>query len=117
MKPQSVKREGSPMKRKAYSEIAGSTAFKELVRRKRAFLVPTIVLVFLFFIPLPILSIFTDVLDGKVIGAISWAYLYAFAQFFLAWVVTFVYWRKANRWDELAREAREEAPAGGEKPT
>ena len=97
------------MEQEEYSEIAGSTAFKELVRRKRAFLVPTVVFVFLFFIPLPILSIFTDVLDGKVVGSISWAYLYAFAQFFLAWVVTFVYWRKAGRWDELAGEAREEA--------
>jgi uncharacterized membrane protein (DUF485 family) len=86
-----------------------TTAFKELVRQKRAFLIPTVVFVLLFFILLPILSIFTDVLDGKVVGAISWAYLYAFAQFFLAWVVTFVYWRKADRWDELARRAREEA--------
>jgi uncharacterized membrane protein (DUF485 family) len=100
-----------------YSVIAETGAFKELIRRKRAFLIPTVVFVLLFFIMLPVLSIFTDVLDRKVVGAISWAYLYAFAQFFLAWVVTFVYWRKANRWDELAREAREEAPAGGEKPT
>jgi uncharacterized membrane protein (DUF485 family) len=93
-----------------YSEIAEKEAFKELVRQKRAFLVPTVVFVLLFFIMLPILSIFTGVLNGKAIGAISWAYLYAFAQFLLAWVVTFVYWRRANRWDELAREARKEAP-------
>jgi uncharacterized membrane protein (DUF485 family) len=97
-----------------YSEVEQTEAFRELVRRKRAFLVPTVVFVLLFFITLPILSIFTDALDGKVIGAISWAYLYAFAQFFLAWIVTFVYWRKANRWDELARKAREEASERGE---
>jgi uncharacterized membrane protein (DUF485 family) len=54
-----------------YSGIAETEAFKELVRRKRAFLIPTVVFVLLFFIMLPILSIFTDVLDGKVIGAIS----------------------------------------------
>ncbi len=95
-----------------YSEIAEATAFKELVSRKRAFLVPTVIFVLLFFIMLPILSIFIDVLDGKVIGAISWAYLYAFAQFFLAWVVTFLYWREANRWNELARKAREETSGG-----
>ncbi len=102
------------MQQSEYSGIAETEAFKELVRRKRAFLVPTVVFVLLFFIMLPILSIFTDVLDGKVIGAISWAYLYAFAQFFLAWVVTFIYWRKANRWDELARKAREEVSGGEE---
>ena len=97
------------MRRSEYSGMVETTAFKELVRQKRAFLIPTVVFVVLFFIMLPILSIFTDVLDGKVVGAISWAYLYAFAQFFLAWVVTFIYWRKADRWDELARRAREEA--------
>ena len=97
------------MRRSEYSGMMETTAFKELVRQKRVFLIPTVVFVLLFFIMLPILSIFTDVLDGKVVGAISWAYLYAFAQFFLAWVVTFIYWRKADRWDELARRAREEA--------
>ena len=102
------------MRENGYSEVEQTEAFRELVRRKRAFLVPTVVFVLLFFITLPILSIFTDALDGKVIGAISWAYLYAFAQFFLAWIVTFVYWRKANRWDELARKAREEASERGE---
>ena len=102
------------MQQSEYSGIAETEAFKELVRRKRAFLVPTVVFVLLFFIMLPILSIFTDVLDGKVIGAISWAYLYAFAQFFLAWIVTFLYWRKANRFDELSRKAREEASGGEE---
>jgi uncharacterized membrane protein (DUF485 family) len=98
------------VRRSEYSGIVETAAFKELVRRKRAFLVPTVAFVLLFFIMLPILSIFTDALDGKVVGAISWAYLYAFAQFFLAWIVTFIYWRKAGRWDELASKAREEAP-------
>jgi uncharacterized membrane protein (DUF485 family) len=102
------------MQESEYSRRAETEAFKELIRRKRAFLIPAVVFVLLFFIMLPVLSIFTDVLDGKVIGAISWAYLYAFAQFFLAWVVTFVYWRRANRWDELAREARKKAPEGEE---
>lgn len=104
------------MQQSEYSGIAETEAFKELVRRKRAFLVPTVVFVLLFFIMLPILSIFTDVLDGKVIGAISWAYLYAFAQFFLAWIVTFLYWREASRFDELAKKAREEASERGENP-
>jgi uncharacterized membrane protein (DUF485 family) len=99
--------------RNEYSGIVETAAFRELVRQKRAFLVPTVVFVLLFFIMLPFLSIFTDALDGKIVGAISWAYLYAFAQFFLAWIVTFIYWRKAIRWDELARRAREEASEEG----
>jgi uncharacterized membrane protein (DUF485 family) len=99
------------------AKLEETASFKELVRQKRAFLVPTVVFSLLFFIALPVLSIFTNVLDGKVMGAITWAYLYAFAQFFLAWIVTFVYWRKAGRWDELARKARKEAPEKEEAST
>ena len=69
------------MREDGYSELGQAASFRDLMRRKRAFLVPTVVFVLLFFIMLPILSIFTDALDGKVIGAISWAYLYAFANF------------------------------------
>ena len=102
------------MEERERRELEETASFRELMRRKRAFLVPTVVFVILFFIMLPVLSIFTTALNGKVVGAISWAYLYAFAQFFLAWIVTFIYWRKANRWDELARRAREEASGEGE---
>ena len=87
------------------------------MRQKRAFLLPIVVFVLLFFIALPVLSIFTNILDSKVIRAITWAYLYAFAQFFLAWIVTFVYWRKAGRWDKLASKAREEATEKEEAST
>ena len=97
------------MQESNWDRLGETRSFRELMSRKRAFLVPTVVFVLLFFIMLPVLSIFTTVLNGKVIGAISWAYLYAFAQFFLAWIITFLYWRKANRFDELARRAREEA--------
>jgi len=97
------------MQESNWGKLGETRSFRELMSRKRAFLVPTVVFVLLFFIMLPVLSIFTTVLNGKVIGAISWAYLYAFAQFFLAWIITFLYWRKANRFDELARRAREEA--------
>ena len=105
------------MQEREHAKLEETASFKELVRQKHAFLVPTVVFVFLFFIALPVLSIFTNVLDGKVIGAITWAYLYAFAQFFLAWIVTFVYWRKAGRWDELASRAREEATEKEEAST
>jgi uncharacterized membrane protein (DUF485 family) len=97
------------MQESNWDRLGETRSFRELMSRKRAFLVPTVVFVLLFFIMLPVLSIFTTVLNGKVIGAITWAYLYAFAQFFLAWIITFLYWRKANRFDELARRAREEA--------
>ena len=41
-----------------YSEVVEAMAFKELVSRKRAFLVPTVIFVLLFFIMLSILSSF-----------------------------------------------------------
>jgi uncharacterized membrane protein (DUF485 family) len=98
-------------------KVEETESFRELVRQKRAFLVPTVIFTILFFIMLPTLTIFTTVLNGKVVGTITWAYLYAFAQFFLAWIVTFIYWRKADRFDELARKAKEEASEKEVSPT
>jgi uncharacterized membrane protein (DUF485 family) len=97
------------MEESSQSRVGETASFKELVSRKRTFVVSSIAFVFLFFFPLPILTAFTTVLNGKVIGEISWAYLYGFAQFLVAWVVAFLYWRKAKRFDELARKAIEES--------
>ncbi|TPQ17972.1 hypothetical protein [Streptomyces sporangiiformans] len=38
----------------------------------------------LFFLPLPILGLFTSTLDGVVGGGLTWAWIYAFAQFAVA---------------------------------
>lgn len=87
-------------------------AFKELIRSKRAFIIPATIFFMIFYFGLPFLTAFTSVLDVKVIGAINLAYIYAFAQFAMTWILMHIYVSRANRWDDLVDRARREAAEG-----
>ena len=92
--------------------IERTSAFKELVRKKKSFIIPATIFFFVFYFGLPVLAGFTTVLDGYAIGAITWAYVYAFAQFAMTWILMHMYISRANRWDELVEQARREAAEG-----
>jgi uncharacterized membrane protein (DUF485 family) len=49
------------------------------------------------------------VLDVNVIGAINLAWIYAFAQFAMTWILMHLYVSRANGWDDLVDRARHEA--------
>lgn len=49
----------------------------------------------LFYFALPILTSYTDVLNHPAIGPITWAWVFAFAQFVMTWVLCILYSRKA----------------------
>jgi uncharacterized membrane protein (DUF485 family) len=85
--------------------VERTSAFKELVQKKKAFIIPATIFFFVFYFGLP-------VLDGYAIGAVTWAYVYAFAQFAMTWIIMHLYVSRANRWDELVERARREAAEG-----
>lgn len=92
--------------------VEQTSAFKELAKKKKAFIVPATIFFFIFYFGLPVLAGFTTVLDGYAIGAITWAYVYAFAQFAMTWILMHMYVSRANRWDDLVDRARQEATGG-----
>jgi uncharacterized membrane protein (DUF485 family) len=92
--------------------IERTSAFKELVRKRKSFIIPATIFFFVFYFGLPVLAGFTTVLDGYAIGAITWAYVYAFAQFAMTWILMHMYVSRANKWDELVERARREAAEG-----
>jgi uncharacterized membrane protein (DUF485 family) len=89
--------------------IERTPAFKELLRKKKGFIIPATIFFFVFYFGLPVLAGFTTVLNGYAIGAITWAYVYAFAQFAMTWILMHIYVSRANRWDDLVDRARQEA--------
>jgi uncharacterized membrane protein (DUF485 family) len=89
--------------------VERTSAFKELVQRKRAFIIPATIFFLLFYFGLPFLAAFTTVLNVKVIGPLTLAYIYAFAQFAMTWILMHLYVRQANKWDDLVDRARVEA--------
>ncbi|HDR4570995.1 DUF485 domain-containing protein [Bacillus cytotoxicus] len=93
-----------------YEEIANSEKFKALLRERKRFTVSVTIFFVCFALLLPILTLDTEVLTKPAIGSISWAWVYAFAQFGMTIVICHLYVKKAAYFDALAEQVlREEA--------
>ncbi|WP_241154345.1 DUF485 domain-containing protein [Staphylospora marina] len=82
-----------------YEKIANSTEFRELIRRKKRFIITSTVFFVLYYFALPVFTGYFDFLNTKVIGAMNGAYLFALSQFFMAWILAIVYVRHAGKLD------------------
>lgn len=92
-----------------WNRVERTSAFRELMQKKKAFLIPAVIFFLVFYMAMPVLGGFTTVLDGQAIGALNWAYVYGFAQFLMTWILMHMYVSRAKKWDKLVEEAREEA--------
>lgn len=84
-----------------YSKIAQSDSFQHLIRTKRKFIFMMAAFFLTFYFTLPILTSYSTILNQTAIGAITWAWLFAFAQFVMTWTLTGLYARKARKFDGL----------------
>lgn len=89
-------------------QVARTSAFEELVRKKKAFLVPAVIFYLVLYMSMPILGGFTTVLNVQAVGEVTWAFIYALAQFPMVLIVCHLYRNQANKWDRLVDEARQE---------
>ncbi|RHW41515.1 DUF485 domain-containing protein [Neobacillus notoginsengisoli] len=84
-----------------YSKIVQSPSFQQLLREKRKFLLPSTLFFMAFYFTLPILTAYSTVLNNPAFGPISWAWVFAFAQFIMTWALCIIYTKKAARFDRL----------------
>ncbi|MCC8354411.1 DUF485 domain-containing protein [Bacillus sp. AF23] len=91
-----------------YQKIAGSPSFQAFLKQKRAFIVPTAIFFFVFYFSLPVLTSYFTFLNTLAVGAVSWAWLFAIAQFAMTWTLCTVYSRKAARYDQFVNALKEE---------
>ncbi|MDU2243738.1 MAG: DUF485 domain-containing protein [Paenibacillus sp.] len=99
------------VKGKSYTEVWHSAKFKTLISRKKRFIIPLTVFFLLFYFALPVMTSYSEVLNRPAIGPISWAWMFAFAQFVMTWVLCILYSRVARRFDRLVDEIRREMGA------
>ena len=85
-----------------YTAIVKLDSFKRLKGAKKRFIVPCTIFFFLFYLGLPILAGFTKILTRPAIGSITWAWVYAFAQFIMTWTLCMVYSSKAKGFDAMS---------------
>jgi uncharacterized membrane protein (DUF485 family) len=103
--------EGKAMEEKSYTEVWHSEKFKTLLSRKKRFIIPMTVFFLLFYFALPILTSYTDVLNHPAIGPITWAWVFAFAQFVMTWVLCILYSRKAAQFDRMVDDIKKDMGA------
>ncbi|WGD65219.1 DUF485 domain-containing protein [Bacillus subtilis] len=85
-----------------YKQIAATPSFQAFLKQKRAFIVPSAIFFFVFYFSLPVLtSYFT-------FGAVSWAWLFAIAQFAMTWILSTVYSRRAAHFDQYVSALKED---------
>ena len=89
-----------------WEAIAASDRFKRLLRAKRRFIVPAMIIFVIYYFSLPVLVGYArPFMERRIFGDVNLAYLFALSQFFMAWLIAALYVRAANRFDRQAREA------------
>jgi uncharacterized membrane protein (DUF485 family) len=96
-----------------YSQIAQSSSFQYLMRAKKNFILPLTLFFLVFYFALPILTSYSNVLNSPAIGPISWAWVFAFAQFIMTWALCMLYSKRAAKFDEIVEKIKQEAKEGG----
>lgn len=92
-----------------YSKIVQTPSFKRLLSQKRNFILPWSLFFLVFYFTLPIITAYSDVLNKMAFGDISWAWVFASAQFVMTWVLCSVYSSKARKFDLAVEEIIEES--------
>jgi uncharacterized membrane protein (DUF485 family) len=76
--------------------------FRELVRAKRAFVVPATLFFLVYYFALPVLvGYWPGLMSRTVVGHVNLAYLFALSQFAMAWLLMAAYVRRARRYDRM----------------
>jgi|KBSSwiStaDraftv2_1062776.scaffolds.fasta_scaffold1636902_2 uncharacterized membrane protein (DUF485 family) len=87
-----------------WERLAASAEFKSLLQAKARFVIPATVFFIAYYFALPLLVGYAPALMAKkVFGVVNVAYLFALSQFFMAWILAWLYVRAAGRFDKLAQ--------------
>src|SRR3954447_2155685 len=96
--PAPKKEKGIPYKRLIQTE-----EFRDLLQKKKSFIIPTTIFFLIFYFTLPLLAAYTKVLHTEILGPITGAWIFAGLQFLLVWICGFIYVKKSENYDNLAK--------------
>ena len=88
-----------------WEKLAASERFRSLLKAKKRFIVPAMIFFVVYYFALPALIGYArPFMEKQVLGPINLAYLFALSQFFMAWIIAWLYVRAAARFDSMARD-------------
>jgi uncharacterized membrane protein (DUF485 family) len=86
-----------------WDAIAADSDFKKLLASKARFIIPATVFFVIYYFTLPVLvGWFPRLMETEVWGSVNLAYAFALSQFFMAWILAFLYVGAAAGWDKQA---------------
>jgi uncharacterized membrane protein (DUF485 family) len=88
-----------------------TSEFRQLKAARWRFVVPATIFFIAYYFALPILNgVAPGLMRTRVIGSVNIAYLFALSEFIMAWVLAWLYIRRANTvFDRLAEAVRRRA--------
>lgn len=91
-----------------WDALAASPEFRRLLMARRNFIIPATAFFLVYYFALPLTNgLAPSLMNTKIIGNINLAYLFALSEFVMAWILAYVYIRRANRvFDPLAAAVR-----------
>ena len=91
----------TPPAEDVWEHVAAMDEFKRLLSARIKFVVPAVIVFVVYYFLLPIsVGYFPQFMDRR-IGPVNLAYLFALSQFFVAWLIAWLYVRAAHHFDEL----------------
>jgi uncharacterized membrane protein (DUF485 family) len=98
----------TPGNRNDWDVVANNEEFKDLMTAKARFIVPACLFFVVYYFALPVLVGYAPhFMSTPVWGPVNIAYLFALSQFFVAWLIAWLYMRAADRFDAMARRVLE----------
>ena len=98
-----------------YTAIVRSADFQKLLQVKRRFIIPSTVFFLVFYFTLPLMTSYSTVLNHSFYGNITWAWVFAFAQFIMTWALCMIYSKKAGQFDHLTERILQMKKGGTSK--
>lgn len=97
-----------------WDRIYASPAYRRMIARKTRFVVTMTVFFIAYYFALPILvGYWPRLMARPALGAVNWAYLFAFSQFVMSWTVAYFYMRYAGQFDRASASILAEAATTG----
>ncbi|HLY92539.1 MAG TPA: DUF485 domain-containing protein [Candidatus Angelobacter sp.] len=87
-----------------WDRVAAMDEFKQLLKSKARFIVPATIFFIVYYFLLPwLVGYYPQKMDKRVWGSVNIAYLFALSQFFVSWLIAWLYVRAARKWDDSAK--------------
>jgi uncharacterized membrane protein (DUF485 family) len=88
-----------------WERVDAMPEFRKLLKAKSKFIVPATIFFIVYYFLLPYLvGYHPQLMDKRVWGAVNIAYLFALSQFFVSWLIAWLYVRAARKWDESGQQ-------------